>query len=156
MNPFFRWIDRRVLKRQVAELQSLLAVLASLTQEEIAELVVLATHVRHGMEQEGNDMLNPHSLMLHKPDIALRLVRLIEGYRRNGNQTAASAMMIWAHTMRAAIRGELLPLARQMWRELSRGFPHLQAARDRLALALNTDFDISDATQFPTGFDPRS
>ncbi|QAZ38451.1 hypothetical protein C1M51_02890 [Methylibium sp. Pch-M] len=150
-----RIIDRWAARRQAAELQSLLAILAELNRTELAELVVIADHVRKGMQMEGNDVMKPFDLIVRRPTMPLELVRAVEGFRRQGNHVAASALMVWAHTMRAALRPTLVPLARQMWRELARGFDGIEEAAASLRIRLSTPFDPRDATNFPMGFDPR-
>ena len=155
VNFLFRFIDSWAGKRQRSELQSMLAILAEMTKDEIAELVVVANHVRQGMLAEGNDVLRPWDLLVKRQDFAIHLVRAVEKFRSHGNEMAASAFMVWAHTMRGALRGELRPMARQMWRELQRGMPGAQAASISLTSRLGTTFDVRGADAFPEGFDPR-
>ena len=155
MNWLFRFFDRRTDKQYTAELQSMLAILAGMNKGELAELVVFATFVRKGMQEVGNDVMCPFKLLVSKPDMPDTLIRAVVQYKKAGNTVAASAFMVWAHTMRATIRPTLMPLARQMWRELSRGFDYVEDAAIDLGRRTGTTFDITGANTFPNGFDPR-
>ena len=155
MNWLFRFFDRRTDKQYKAELQSLIEILAEMNKQELAELVVFATFVRRGMQEAGNDVMCPVTLQLHKPETSHNLVRTVLQYKKAGNDIAASALMVWAHTMRATLRPTLMPLARQMWRELSRGFDYVEDAAIDLGRRTGTTFDITGANTFPNGFDPR-
>lgn len=155
MGLFFKVIDKWVEKRQVKEIQSFIQCLAALSDEEIADLVVVVTHARNGMLAAGNNVMDPHALWMRKPGVIFEASKRAEKLKAERNIAAASAFMVWAHTLRAAARPALLPLAKLMWRELSRGFPHLQMAEDAALLRFGIRVDISSAEQFPLGFDPR-
>lgn len=148
---FDRWAERR----QAAELQSMLAILAGLSRHELAELAIVANHARQVMEAGGDQLQAPLLAVAARPDLALRLVRMVENFRAKGNQTGAAAFMVWAHTVRAALRPGLRPLAQQMWRELGRGFDAIPEVAPSLSARLATAFDLEGATDYPAGFDPR-
>jgi hypothetical protein len=139
-------------KRQRKELEQFLAGLRSMTDAEMAELVVFATHTRHGLEQNGYRILDPLTLNATQPQVLPEAIKLIQQFKAKGNETAAAAMMVWAHSLRAALRGELLPLGREMWRELKRGFPGVANAKLAIQRRTGTDIDVSDATKTPAGF----
>lgn len=155
MKFILKIVDRWASRRQKSEIQSLISVLAELSKDEMAELVVVTNHVKVGMQKEGNDVMSPFDLVITRPEFPLLMTRRVIDYRKEGNQLASAAFLIWAHTMRAAARPELLPLARQVWRELSRGFDCIDLAATHLSIKLRTEFDIAGATDYPSGFDPR-
>ena len=148
-------IDRWATRRQVAEIQSMLAILAGLSKHELAELVIVANHARQSA-LAGGDMLHDPEFAVHvRKDTPLRLVRMVIHMRASGDQVGASAFMVWAHTTRAALRPSLRSLAQQMWRELGRGFEVVAEVAPSLSARLGTDFDLTGATEYPKGFDPR-
>lgn len=151
MRWLFNFFDRKVAVQQRKELDAFLSVLRSMTDAEMAELVVFATHVRHGFEQAGNNVLDPFTLWLKKPEALPEIIKLIQDFQSKNNQTAAAALMVWGHSIRAVSRSELLPLGQQMWLQLSRGFNGAAAARDELQKRVGVEIDVSDATQIPLG-----
>jgi len=155
VNFILKIIDRWASRRQKSEIQSVISILAEMSKDEMAELLVVTHHVKVGMQLEGNNVMSPFDLIIKRPDFPLLLVNLVKKYKQEGNTTASAAFMVWAHTMRAAVRPELLPLARQMWRELSRGFDYVDLAAAHLSIKLMTEFDVAGATDYPSGFDPR-
>ncbi len=152
MGWFTGTLDAMETKRQRKELEQFLAGLRSMTDAEVAELVVLATHTRHGLEQNGHRVLDPLTLNATKPHVLPEAIKLIQQFKAKGNETAAAALMVWAHSLRAALRGELLPLGRDIWRELARGFPGVGDAKVAIQRRTGTDVDVSDATRIPAGF----
>ncbi|AMR77257.1 hypothetical protein [Cupriavidus nantongensis] len=151
MTAIFRYFDRRTDRAHAAQLESFLGGLARMTDEEIAELVVFATHVRHGLEAAGTTVLDPFTLMVKKPGAETQLTALAINLQRQGNTTAYAATAVWVHSLRAANRQTLRPLVAQMWRELRRGFPLVAQARDSIRARVGTEVEISDATALPLG-----
>lgn len=150
-NWLFKIADRIVTKRERKELEDFLSALKSMTNPELAELVVFATHARHGLEQRDNNVLDPLSLWLKKPGILTEMIRHIENFKSNKNHNAAASLMVWAHSIRAVSRGELLPLGQEMWQQMSRGFDDLAAAKESIHKRFGTNVDIADATKIPVG-----
>ncbi|MGX6570439.1 hypothetical protein [Cupriavidus necator] len=151
MTAIFRYFDRRTDRAHAAQLDSFLSGLARMTDEEIAELVVFATHVRHGLEAAGTTVLDPFTLMVKKPSAETQLTALAIDLQKQGNTTAYAATAVWVHSLRAASRQTLRALVAQMWQELRRGFPHVAQARDSIRARVGTEVDISDATALPLG-----
>ena len=75
--------------------------------------------------------------------------------KKKNNPIAASALMVWAHTARAGIRLELRSLGRELWRELSRGFPHVDEAAASFKALSGRSLNIEGAKQFPKGLTPE-
>ena len=151
MRWIFNFFDRRVAAQQRKELEGFLSALRSMTDAEMAELVAFATHVRHGFEKAGNNVLDPFTLWLKKPEALPEIIRLIQDFQSKNNQAAAAALMVWGHSIRAASRKELVPLGQQMWLQLSRGFSGVAAAKDELQKRVGVEIDVADATQIPLG-----
>lgn len=145
-------LDGIETKRQRKELEAFLAGLRAMSDAEIAELVVFATHTRHGLEQAGHNILDPLTLNVTKPQVLPEMIKLIQQFKAKGNEAAAAAFMVWAHSLRAAFRAELLPLGREMWCQLARGFPGAPSARHAIRQRVGTEVDVSDATKIPAGF----
>ena len=151
MRWLFNFFDRRVTKQQRKELNQFLSVLHSMTDAEMAELVAMTAHVRHGFEQAGNNVLDPFTLWLKKPDVLLAIIKLVEDFQSKNNHAGAAAVMVWAHSIRAVSRSALLPLGQQMWQQLARGFDGVSEAKDEIKKRVGVEIDISDATKIPIG-----
>lgn len=122
-----------------------------MTDEEIAELVVFATHVRHGLEAAGMMVLDLFTLMVKKPGAETQLTALAINLQKQGKTTAYAATAVWVHSLRAASRQALRAPVARIWQELRRGFPHIAQARERIHARVGTDVEISDATALPLG-----
>lgn len=144
-------LDGMETKRQRKELETFLAGLRFMSDAEMAELIVFATHTRHGLERSGHNVLDPLTLNVTKPQVLPELIKLIQQFKAKGNEPAAAALMVWAHSLRAALRGELLPIGREMWRELARGFAGVANATQAVRQRVGTDVDVSDASKIPAG-----
>lgn len=150
------WLTNKIgqwsLRQQKEELETYLSILKSMDGPEIGFVLAIATHMRHGLESAHVDLMDPMACAAHKPDIAIELSRLINKFQKQGAPHIASGLMVWAHTIRAAIQPELRGIARAMWGELQRGFPYVQTA------SLNErgeSLNIEGAINFPAGFTPQ-
>ncbi|MDR2852751.1 MAG: hypothetical protein LBV61_06845 [Burkholderiaceae bacterium] len=146
-------IDRWVGKKQINEILSFIHVLSTMTDEDIAELDALVAHTRNDMLEAGDDVLFPRDLWLRKPKIINETLRLAMKLRAEGDTTTAAAFSVWAYTLRAAARPALLPIARLMWRELSRGFPHLRYAETMTLEPTGVKIGLLNADKIPQGFE---
>jgi len=107
--------------------------------------VACATDWRHKLHDEGCDLLDPSICLAKDPMITFRLSNAIGKLQRSGNPQLAAGLMVWVHTLRAMTRPELRTLGRAMWRELERGFPHVEEAAlpcaRNVSLSPETDCD---------------
>lgn len=152
------WLSRKVdhwaSDKQREELASFVSNLKAMDGAEIGYVLAIATHIRHGMEGDGHNVMDPIVYTAQNPTFALYLSRMIIGAQGQGRNQEAAALMIWLHTMRAGIRLELRSLARELWSQLERGFPFVQqAVLGGLPIAARHP-NVSGANEFPAGFTP--
>ena len=121
---------------------------------ELGHVVALATNLRHGLAADDHNVMEPVLYTSVNPGFPLLLVKTIAEAQKQGRTQDAAGLMIWAHTARAGIRLELRALAREMWRELARGFPHVQEAALGFENLTGRRLRISGADEFPAGFTP--
>ena len=62
------------------------------------------------------------------------LSRVTKEYQRRGDTSYASFCMVMMHTFRSLSALELVPLGKEMCKELERGFPHIQEGQDSFEL----------------------
>lgn len=107
------------------------------------------------MRLEQAAMPRSDPLAMENPSIAMFLSKLVRQYQKQGRAQDAAAILVWLHTMRGGIRLELRDIAREMWCELARGFPHVGASAPAMVALGGMPLNIAGANQFPIGFAPQ-
>jgi hypothetical protein len=118
-------INRWAGGKQEEELRQFLGMLKAMDGSELGLVVAGVTHMRHALESEGHNVMDPIVYTTASPTIAIHLGNLVRECQKQGRMQDAASLMVWLHTMRAGIRLELRGLAREMWGQLARGFPHV-------------------------------
>lgn len=143
------------------ELEQFIEGLRSSNSDEIGVIVVLATHLRHTLEQDlQTSLLFPAAANLAKPDLTLFLNRTISELQRKGAQPLAAGVMVWLHSSRAmslVASPRLRNLGREMWDELERGFIHVPLATMTVMSMLRDtlEVDVEDAMLRPEGLERK-
>lgn len=155
MGLFARMFNSWALKRQRKEMQQFIDGMAAMDGQEIGYLVANATDLRNRLEKAGfQSLLDPIVFYSANPTCTIQIAGMIQDFQKAGDLQAAAALMVWAHTLRAAARPELRMQGRVLWGQLSRGFPHAeQAARDMMTFSLKS-MDMAGFDQYPIGFTP--
>lgn len=128
MGVFSRIFNAWALRTQQREMQRFVDQLAAMDGAEIGLLLAVATHMRNNLEDEGKMLMDPIVTIPVDPSPILILRGMITEYQKARSMSDAAAAMVWLHTMRVGARHELRGTARAMWRELSRGMPHVSGA----------------------------
>lgn len=128
MRILSRIFNTWALRTQQREIQSFVNQLAAMDGVEIGLLLAVATHMRNNLEDEGKMLMDPMMSIPIDPSPILILRGMITEYQKVRSMSDAAAAMVWLHTMRVGARHELRGTARMMWRELSRGMPHVAGA----------------------------
>lgn len=154
------WLHRKAVKaataKQAAELEEFLSLMREMNSDEIAAVVLMATQTRLLLETKGYNLLEPTEAFRFDTNIAITLTKVVQGQQAQGDKAAAAATMVWLFTVRTAIDLEIRSLGRQLWRELSRGFPQVHVAYWALHGVLR-NFDtrcLSEYDRIPAGLEP--
>jgi len=158
----FGWLKRKL--DGTRELERFVTSLRGMSASELGALVAIATVVRINMRNNG-----------HLPDAALdvagglppekqfaaqwKMTTLVQEFQKMGQPSDAAGAMVWSHSMRAGATPELRLLGRQMWGELSRGFPHVaEAIEDIVTVTGNTlPPEVALEAEFiPPGLEPAA
>jgi len=154
------WITSLLVKKVIAdhskEIDQFITGLKSMSDDEIAELVAYSTHTKHLIERLGVDLFFPNDIYMKNPDLLPELVKQISNFKSQGNHIAASAMMVWAHTIRATTRSDLVARGRAMWTELSRGFSGVEHAKSNIASRTGNLLNTSDSNKIPYSLDSKN
>ncbi|QHA83566.1 hypothetical protein E3Z27_18725 [Pseudomonas mediterranea] len=154
MGLFTKWKLARYLRIQEGEIFSFTAQLRQMDADEIGMVVALATDARNRLEEAGFILSDPIGAYTLKPETPAALHGMILSLQAEGKLQEAAALMVWLHTARVGARIELRPLAREMWRQLERGFPHAQEASRSLMRTLFRSIRLDGYDQFPKGLSP--
>jgi len=156
MDWFTRKVDKWASDKQRTEMADFVARLRAMDGVEIGNVVAVATHFRHSLEDDGHNPMDPIAYVAVNPGFPLFLSATASRLEKLQKKQEAAAFMIWTHTARAGARLELRGLGREMWRELSRGFPHVKKGAQDFRSLTGIHLNIADAEQFPFGLAPDS
>jgi len=153
------WLSNKINKwasgKQTEELEHFVQMLRGMDGPELGHVVALATNLRHGMERDGHNVMEPVVYTSANPGFVLLLSRMVAEAQKQGRMQDAAGLMVWTHTARAGVRLELRVLAKEMWRELARGFPHVVESARGFERTTGRVLRIQGAEQFPAGFTPE-
>ncbi len=150
-----RWIFSKLQQR---EINSYLQKLRGMDGDEIGGVVALAAHMRNRfLDDEGIDFLYPYSATIADPFCIVKLSKVAKYFQKGGlvGHINAAAVILWVHTLRATMNPDLRMKAREMWGELSRGFPYIEYGAGLLEEMTGETLDLRGAGTFPDGFAPQ-
>ncbi len=107
------------------------------------------------LKTSGLDLLQPSAVLMLEPLAVVQLVGAVKQNQASGNLMVAAPMIIWVHTLRAMTSHELRPHGRALWRELARGFPHVDYGAATFYSMTGQRLDTTGKGQFPDGLTPE-
>lgn len=140
---FANWLKRRIqlvqIRNGTQDLERFLLSLEGMSDEELGYLVGLASVLRCNFRRLGflPDAAIGVGLPLPREEQAnalWELSKLVRALQSENQLTDAGGAMVWLHTLRALKFPELRSLGRKMWRELARGFPHVEEAFEQMQM----------------------
>ncbi|WP_183211058.1 hypothetical protein [Brevundimonas halotolerans] len=141
---------------QLKEMQTFVDGLKAVDADELGFVVAQAASWRNELEDQGYDLMDPLVFHALNPTAVSSLVKVVHGLQKQGIPQVASGLMVWVHTLRAGNSLRLRAKAREMWTELSRGFPHAVNARSALNEAAGAWLDIEGYDEIPIGLNPKA
>ena len=147
-----------------SDMNRFIGMLKGMDDGAIGSLVVGANWVRKNLEQHGQI---PDSILTVGPVMdtlkcnkaSLEISKAIKNHQQQGNNHLASFMMVWMHSLRSLSSLELVPLGKEMWVELERGFPYIENGFQTVStlssvLGLDISESILEECDFiPTGLE---
>jgi len=155
MGVFKNLFDRWALKKQKKELTAFTSNLQAVDGPELGLVVAIATHLRHQLEIDGHNILDPINYFSIRPEFPYFLSTTIIQFQKERRTQEAAGLMIWLHTFRSAARLELRALGRNMWKELERGFPYVEEGAAGYRVMMGIDLNVEGAESFPLGLTPE-
>ena len=152
------WLSNKIRKRLVAtqlrEMNEFVSNLRAMDSEEIGHIVVLATQMRHLLEGQGHNVMDPIVYTTQNIGFPQFLSSATNIAQKQKRAQDAAALLVWTHTARAGMILELRGMGRELWRQLERGFPYAQEAANGIEHLTGRRMNISGACDFPAGFTP--
>jgi hypothetical protein len=160
------WLKRKVLaassKSQEKELRAQIQRLKGMSNDEIGFLVAGSAILRLNLTSGG--VLPPEALDLSMPRdefkmdmIPIKLGSLIRQFQKMGQPTDAAFAMTWLHSTRALCNLDIRVFGRELWAEMSRGFPYAQEKIGDMEKLLGKTITISEEELkfVPVGLEPQ-
>lgn len=155
MKWFWYLFDRWSAKVQRKELKTFVEILSAMDSAEIGPIVALVTHWRHSLKDSGYNVIDPRLCIRQCPELILFISSTVADFKRKNETLNAIAFTVWLHTIRASVRPELRGMARDMWGQLSRGFPHVDLSAYSLLSATGIRLNTNGYFLYPEGFSPK-
>jgi hypothetical protein len=121
---FDQKIERRRSDRAADQLDQFVIRLKGFDDRELGLVAACVGYTCQTMLKFGINLMRPGEALLANPTLQTELSRIVLSLQRSGRAMRAPGIMVWVHTLRAEQRIELRHLAKQMWGEIERGFPH--------------------------------
>ena len=162
----FGWLkrtaNRKIIQAQEADLIEFIKRLKGMDDESIGTLIVAAAYTRRNLELNGqipNHLLKAGPVMdtLSCHSTVIILGKAIKQHQANGNNSLASLLLVWAHSIRALGALELRPLGKLLWTELIRGIPYIEEGVESCPIIFGFEVDErtkEDARFIPVGLEP--
>jgi hypothetical protein len=144
-----------IVRSHERELMESIKILKGMDAAEIASTLLFAADLRNKHESLRDDLLDLAALCQERHKwVPFQLSQAVKQLQSQRDFGTAGALVIWLHTARAAQFPQVRYLAKEMWRELERGFPLMPSALMHIeenGLCL----DVRRGQEFPAGLDPH-
>ena len=152
---FKKLIGGWATKRQKAEAEDFLRRIRVVDGEELGMMVAMVlTTAEMFRANHGWDFFEPATVIMSDMMATHTVSSMAVQAQRDGNLSAAAALMVWTHSLRGIENIEVRAQAREIWSHLSRGFPFAEEGADYFRLSTGMDADLRNLGRFPTGLSP--
>ncbi|MFG6565911.1 hypothetical protein ACGYLI_16975 [Sulfitobacter sp. 1A13421] len=161
----FRWIRKKALSAtsslQESEIKDQIQLLKGMSDEEIGFIVAGSTILRLNYIAEGTIPPEALDLSLERDDlevdmVPVKLISFIREFQKMDQPIDAAFTMPWLHSTRALSNHDIRVFGREMWAEMSRGFPYARMKLNEIEEMSFKTREISDEdlTFIPIGLEP--
>ena len=149
------WINRKVEGTQRREAEDWIRRLRNLSDEEVAPVLLFATHQKTFLRKiYGVEPDFPALALSICPTICIRLNQNIRHCQKDGVPMLATGLIVWLLTFRAMSNLGLRDTGRTLWTELQRGKAHIHEAADQFTAMGFGPFDYRSFETIPDGMEP--
>jgi len=143
------------IKMQMKEGNAFLEMLKVADSNELGFVVALAADVRNDLFEQGFDLQNPIVAHELNPRLVINLLAEVKQMQKNNMQHLVPGHVIWICSLRAANDLKLRAIARKIWGELERGFPHAESGAEEATFMFGVSLDTTNFNKFPTSLTPK-
>ncbi|MEG8916433.1 hypothetical protein ACUIG5_00025 [Raoultella ornithinolytica] len=154
MGFFTTAVNKWATKSQLKEITGFVNNLKVMDASELGMVMAVATHIRHGLQARGDDVLDPVICFSLNPGITYSLSSTVVDLQKSNQYSDAAGFMVWVHTLRSANSLELRQQGRDMWNELSRGFDHVPDAAHQILILTGKAVMYDGYYEYPKGLTP--
>lgn len=159
------WLKKKALaassKVQENEIRAQTQMFKGMSDDEIGFIVAGSTILRLNYMSEGIIPPEALDLSLERDDfkmdmVPVKLGNLIREFQNMGQPTDAAFTMIWLHSTRSLSNLDIRVFGREMWAEISRGFPYAREKLVEIEKMSTKTHEISDEDLefIPIGLEP--
>lgn len=148
-------INQQINNKMKSEISEYIQIIKGLGDEELGMAVLSALTLRKEILKSSNiDLMDPIIALRQKPDLTITFSKKHEEFTAQKKPHLTVPYTIWIHTLRSVSNPVIRTLGREMWKELSRGFNHVEGKKENY-IWIYGNAPISElAGQFPIGLDP--
>ena len=130
------------IKMQLKEANSFLSMLKAMDADELGLVVAMTADVKNQFAKHGIYLTKPLELHAMNPNFVVEMVEQVKALQKAGQSELCSGFIVWITSLRAGNDFKLRNVARQVWGQLERGFPHVDRAVVDAQLFLPNDLNI--------------
>ena len=146
----------QINKTMEAEITEYIRILKGLGDEELGlALLASLTLRKHILNSSGIDLMDPVIALQKNPDTIISLSKKHEELTVKKQPHLTVPFTIWVHTLRAISNPVIRTLGREMWKELSRGFKHIEEKKESYKIIYGNEPISELAGQYPIGLSPN-
>ena len=131
------------------QLEKLLMLLAEMSPEKLALILVLVTATRLNYFNQGIDLLAPATERRFDARVLREIDRDTRKQRKEKNDLQEIAGMVWLATVPSMASEELRPLRVSLWTALRIGLPHINDSIKKLKLLGMRHFEFDEVLRHP-------
>ena len=148
-------INQQINNKMKSEISEYLLIIKGLGDEELGIAVLSALILREEiLKSSGIDLMDPLIALQQNPDLTITFSKKHEEFTAQKLPHLTVPYTIWIHTLRSVSNPVIRTLGRQMWKELSRGFNHVEDSKENYWLIYGIEPSSELVGQYPIGLDP--
>ena len=149
-------IKKQINNKMETEISEYIRIIKGLGDEELGLALLSALTLRkHILNSSGIDLMDPVIALQKNPDTIISLSKKHEELTAKKQPHLTVPFTIWVHTLRSINNPVIRTLGREMWKELSRGFKHIEAKKESYKIIYGNEPISELAGQYPIGLSPN-
>jgi hypothetical protein len=157
-DAMFRWLrkkaESKIVQSHLSAMLPWLRQLSTLSDEGVAAVYLSALYIRNITRRStGIDLMNPDEALGKNKMLAVHLGGQVREAQKSSLYNSANGFKVWVFTIRSVMHAELRPIGLEIWRQLSRGLPHVYGLAKEVSDRTGYENDLTGLGQVPAGFE---